>query len=61
MMSVFRIRMFLGLPDPHPDTLVPGTDPNADPAPGPPSVAKILFLIIKHIFTILKSLINIIY
>jgi hypothetical protein len=25
----------LGLPDQHPDTLFTGTDPNADPAPGP--------------------------
>jgi len=50
--------VFLGPPDLHPDTLVTGNDPNADPAPGPflLSVAKILFLIIKHIFTVLKLL-----
>jgi hypothetical protein len=26
-----RIRMFLGLPDPHPDPLVTSTDPALDP------------------------------
>jgi hypothetical protein len=26
-LPVFRIRMFLGLPEPHPDPLVRGTDP----------------------------------
>jgi hypothetical protein len=25
--------MFLGLPDPHPDSLVPRTDPDPDPDP----------------------------
>ncbi len=29
----FRIRMFLGLSDPHPDPLVISTDPDAGPAP----------------------------
>ncbi len=28
---VFWIRMFLSLPDPHPDALVRGTDPHSDP------------------------------
>jgi hypothetical protein len=28
--TVFRIRMFLGLPDPHSDPLVTSTDPDAD-------------------------------
>jgi hypothetical protein len=27
-----RIRMFLGLPDPHPDPLVTSTDPVTDPS-----------------------------
>jgi hypothetical protein len=27
-----RIRMFLGFPDPHPDTLVKSTDPAPDPS-----------------------------
>jgi hypothetical protein len=30
-----RIRLFLGLPDPHPKPLVTSTDPAADPAPDP--------------------------
>jgi hypothetical protein len=38
--AVFRIRirsirMFLGLPDPHPDPLFTSTEPGADPAPDP--------------------------
>jgi hypothetical protein len=32
---VFRIHMFLGLPDPDPDPLVRGMDPNQDPALDP--------------------------
>jgi hypothetical protein len=28
----FRIRMFLGLPEPHPDPLVTSTDPPPDPS-----------------------------
>jgi hypothetical protein len=38
-----RNRMFLGLPDPHPDPLVTSTDPAQDPAPDPtpdPSIIK---------------------
>jgi hypothetical protein len=31
---LFRIRMFLCLPDPHPDPLIRGTDPNQDPYQG---------------------------
>ncbi len=30
---VFRIRMFFGLPDPHPDPLVTSTEPAPDPTP----------------------------
>jgi hypothetical protein len=32
---VRSIRMFLGLPDPHPDPLVTNMDPYAEPAPYP--------------------------
>ncbi len=30
--QIRRIRMFLGLPDPHPDPLLTNTDPNPDPS-----------------------------
>ncbi len=47
-MAVFRIRIhrihvFLGLPDPYPDPLVRGMDPDPDPALDPdpdPSIMK---------------------
>jgi hypothetical protein len=43
--AVFRIlvSIFLGLPDPHPDPLVGGTDPDLDPDSDPardPSTIK---------------------
>ena len=36
---IHRIHVFLGLPDPNPDPLVKGIDPDLDPAPDPdPSI-----------------------
>jgi hypothetical protein len=32
VLGITRIRMFLGLPDPHPDQLVTSTDPAPDPS-----------------------------
>jgi hypothetical protein len=34
--QIRRIRMFLGFPDPHPDSLATNTDPDADLAPDLP-------------------------
>ncbi len=51
--------MFLGLPDPHPDSIVVSTDPAPDPAPDPSIIKKIvkkpLFLLFSDFFVTFTS------
>ncbi len=59
-----RIRMFLGIPDPHPDPLVTSAGPDADPAPDPSfsdeSVEKTEIMVSKYKNFLVKNLILII-